>query len=52
MYNTMTVVNNTVLRDFPGASVVETSPSRAGGSGSIPGWELRSHMTQGQRTKT
>ena len=30
MYNTMTVVNNTVLRDFPGGSMVETLPFNAG----------------------
>ena len=26
------------FRDFPGGPVVETSPSNAGGVGSIPGW--------------
>ena len=25
-------------RDFPGGPVVKTSPSNAGGAGSIPGW--------------
>ena len=25
-------------RDFPGSPVVKTSPSNAGGAGSIPGW--------------
>ena len=25
-------------RDLPGGSVVKTSPSKAGGVGSIPGW--------------
>ena len=27
------------LRDFPGGPVVKTSPSKAGGAGSNPGWE-------------
>ena len=26
------------VRDFPGGPVVKTSPSNAGGTGSIPGW--------------
>ena len=26
------------MRDFPGGPVVKTSPSTAGGTGSIPGW--------------
>ena len=26
------------LADFPGGPVVKTSPSKAGGAGSIPGW--------------
>ena len=43
---------NASLRDFPGDPVVKTSPSNAGGEGSIPGRELRSHMSQGQKTKT
>ena len=43
---------NASLRDFPGDPVVKTSPSNAGGEGSIPGRELRSHMPQGQKTKT
>ena len=39
--------------DFPGGPVVKTSPSSAGGVGSIPGpGELRSHMPRGQKTKT
>ena len=29
-----------LIRDFPGGTVVKTSPSNAGGAGSIPGWEL------------
>ena len=27
--------------DFPGGPVVKTSPSNAGGEGSIPGWEAK-----------
>jgi len=27
-----------MVRSFPGCSVVKTSPSNAGGVGSIPGW--------------
>ena len=38
--------------DFPGGPVVKTSPSNAGGEGSIHGRELRSHMPRGQKTKT
>ena len=30
-----------LLRDFPGGPVVKTSPSNAGGVGSIPGWGAR-----------
>ena len=26
------------VRDFPGGPVSKTSPSKAGGAGSIPGW--------------
>ena len=29
--------NLKLMRDFPGGPVVETSPSNAGGAGSIPG---------------
>ena len=32
--------------------MVKTSPSNAGGEGSIPGGELRSHMVPGQKNKT
>ena len=32
------------LRDFPGGPVVKNPPWKAGDAGSIPGWELRSHM--------
>ena len=31
--------------------MVGASPSSAGGSGSIPGWELRSHVPLSQKTK-
>ena len=38
---------------LPGGPVVKTSPSNAGSAGLIPDWgELRSHMPQGQKTKT
>ena len=30
-----------LLREFPGGPVVKTSPSNAGGVGSIPGWEAK-----------
>ena len=30
---------NTVIMDFPGASVVKNLPANAGDAGSIPGWE-------------
>ena len=33
-------------RDFPGGPVVKNLPSNAGDTGSISGWELRSHMPQ------
>ena len=36
-------------RDFPGGPVVKTSPSSAGGAGSTPGRELRSHVPRGQK---
>ena len=39
-------------REFPDSPVVKTSPSNAGGSGSILVRELRSHMPRGQKTKT
>ena len=39
-------------RDFPGGPVVETLPSNAGGTGSIPVGVLRSHMPHGQKTRT
>ena len=31
--------------DFPGSSMVKTSPSNAGGMGSIPGQGTRFHMS-------
>ena len=34
-------------RDFSGGPVVKNPPSNAGDTGSIPGWELRSHMPWG-----
>ena len=38
--------------DFTGSPVVKTSPSNAGGAGSIPGGGAGSHMPRGQKTKT
>ena len=38
------------LGDFPGGSVVKTSPSKAVRVGLIPGWEAG--MPQGQKIKT
>ena len=35
--------------DFPGSPVVKILHSNAGGAGSIPVRELRSHMTHGQK---
>ena len=35
---TWELVRNTESWDFPGGPVVKTSPSNAGGAGSIPGW--------------
>ena len=32
------VANGKISWDFPGGPVVKTSPSNAGGAGSIPGW--------------
>ena len=32
-----------IARDFPGSSVVKTSRSNAGGTGSIPGWGAFPH---------
>ena len=37
--------------DFPGGSVVKTLPSNSGSAGSIPGWQLRSHMPHSQKNK-
>ena len=48
MENSLKTVRN---GDFPGGPVVKTLPSNAGGEGSIPGRELRSHMARGQKTK-
>ena len=38
--------------DFPGNTVVKTSPSNAGGAGSIPGWGAKIPHVCGQKTKT
>ena len=37
------------IKGLPGSSVVKTLPSKAGGMGSIPVRELRSHMPLGQK---
>ena len=31
-------IKQSQLWDFPGGPVVKTSPSNAGGAGSVPGW--------------
>ena len=42
-----------IMRDFPGGPVVKTSPSNAGGAGSIPGPGAKiPHMPWGQETNT
>ena len=38
-------------RDFPGGPVVKTSPSNAGGVGSIPGWGARIPHTSWPKEK-
>ena len=35
------------FRDFPGDPVFKNPPSKTGDTGSIPGQELRSHMSWG-----
>ena len=38
------------IRDFPGGPVVKTSPSNAGGAGSIPGWGAKiPHASQPEK---
>ena len=37
--------------DFPGGPVVETSPSNAGGAGSIPDWEAKIPRASWPKTK-
>ena len=39
------------FRDLPAGPVVKTSPSKAGGAGSIPGQGVRSHMSLSQKKK-
>ena len=42
-----------ILRDFPGSPVVKTSPSNAGGAGSIPGQGAKiPHATGPKKHKT
>ena len=38
--------------NVPGGPLVKTSPTSAGSTGSFPGRGTRSHMPQGQKTKT
>ena len=45
MYSKVTTVNNTVLLDFSGGTVVGNPPANAGDTGSILG-PGRSHMPQ------
>ena len=40
----MAIITKSTNEDFPGGPVVMNLPSNAGDAGSIPGWELRSHM--------
>ena len=40
------------LGDFPGSPVVKTSPSSAGGAGSIPGWGAKISHASWPKTKT
>ena len=39
------------LRDFPGGPVVKTSPSNAGGAGSIPGWGAKIPYASGPKNQ-
>ena len=39
-------------RDFPGSSVVKTSPSIAKGVGSIPGWGVKISHDSRSKTRT
>ena len=34
-------IQELVYGDFPGGPVVQTSPSKAGGEGSVPYWEVK-----------
>ena len=40
-----------MLRDFPGGPVVKTSPSNAGGEGSIPDWRTEIPCTSQSRNQ-
>ena len=42
---------NKSFRDFPGGPVVKTSPSNAGGAGSIPGWGTKIPHALGPKKK-
>ena len=39
------------FRDFPSGPVVKTSPSNAGGVGSIPGWGAKIPHTPGPKNQ-
>ena len=41
-----------IFRDFPGSPVVKTSPSNAGGAGSIPGWGAKISHASRPKDKT
>ena len=41
------IFKNEICWDFPGGPVLKNTPSNAGDAGSIPDWELRSHVPQG-----
>ena len=45
--------SKTMVRNFPGGSVVKTSPSNAGGMGSMPGWGAKiPHALGPKKNKT
>ena len=52
MYFDKHLLEKEMSRDFPGGPVVKTLPSNAGGLGSIPCGEVRSHMPWVQKNKT
>ena len=51
VYKNQRIIVIKIFRDFPGGPVVKTSPSNAGGAGSIPGGELRSTWLTAKKPK-